>query len=267
MDWNDLWRHDFELSAINALRQRWKAGDVYTFRKNARPNYGLMYFIDCEAEYETRAGERIAGHSGDLFFVAKNAGYVIRFFKDPQPQHNCLLVNFQLRDEAGQDFAPGREVIPLSCLPAGEAEREMRRLLDFYYAPDPAPAQLKGALYQLLATVSRRFSGSQWRDAGALIPALEWLEKHYHEEMSVPQLAALCHMSESGFRKRFTEYAGVSPLRYRLERRMEQAKRLLSTDSATVGEAATAVGFQDQNYFCRLFRKMNGMSPGAYRKK
>lgn len=267
MEWNDLWRHDFELSRINAMRQRWKAGDVYTFRKSARPEHGLMYFMDCEAEYETRAGERIAARAGDLFFMAKNAGYVIRFLKDPGPGHNCLLVNFQLLDEKGLDFVPDREVTRLPCLSSSEAEREMRRLNDLYYAPTPVPAELKGALYQFLAAISKRMNGSQWRDAGPLAPALEWLEKHYHEEITVPQLAALCHMSESGFRKRFTAYAGVPPLRYCLERRMEQAKRLLRTDSATVSEAAAAVGFEDLNYFSRLFRKMNGMRPSEYQNK
>lgn len=266
VDWDTLWRHDFELSGINTMRQRWKAGDVYTFRKTARPEHGLMYFLDCEAQYETGAGERIAGHSGDLFYMAKQAGYVIRFLKDPGPGFNCLLVNFQLRDETGADFSPAREVMKIEGMPAGEAEREMRRLNDFYYAPVPTPAQLKGALYQLLAAVSKRVGGGQWRDAGRLAPALEWLEKHYPEDIRMPALAALCEMSESGFRRRFTDYAGVSPLRYLLERRMDQARRLLKLPTVSVGEAAAAVGFDDQNYFSRLFRQMNGMTPGAFQK-
>ena len=264
MQWDTLWRHDFELFGIYTMRQRWKAGDVYTFRKSARPEHGLMYFIDCEAEYETGSGERIAAHSGDLFFLAKRAGYVIRFLTDPDPGYNCLLVNFQLRDENGRDFSPDWEVMRLSGLSSEEAGQEMRRLNDLYYAPVHAPAELKGVLYLLLATLSKRMSGSQWRGAGALAPALEWLEKHYHEECSVGRLAAMCHMSESGFRKRFTAYTGVSPLRYRMERRMEQAKRLLA-QSVSVGEAAATVGFSDANYFARLFRRMNGIAPGQYR--
>ena len=46
----------------------------------------------------------------------------------------------------------------------------------------------------------------------------------------------------------------------------EQAKRLLRSESATVGDAAIAVGIEDVNYFSRLFRKKTGQSPSQYKR-
>ena len=58
---------------------------------------------------------------------------------------------------------------------------------------------------------------------------------------------------------------GVSPVEYLLSCRLQQAELLLKTTSLLVKEVASGTGFRDVNYFCRLFRKKYGVSPGAYR--
>ena len=59
---------------------------------------------------------------------------------------------------------------------------------------------------------------------------------------------------------------GVSPLEYVHRLRLEEAYRLLSDSSRNVSEVAMEVGFDDANYFSRLFRKKMGMSPSLVRK-
>lgn len=61
------------------------------------------------------------------------------------------------------------------------------------------------------------------------------------------------------------QYTGMSPLQYRHHLQVEQAKRLLVHTRLAVREVGSECGFQDVNYFVRLFRKSTGMTPGAYR--
>ena len=68
---------------------------------------------------------------------------------------------------------------------------------EIYYGMTYLPGEMKGILYQLLTSVSRQLSGRQGRSAGRLEPALQWLERHFYEETSIRELAALCCMSES----------------------------------------------------------------------
>lgn len=56
-------------------------------------------------------------------------------------------------------------------------------------------------------------------------------------------------------------------LQYIEEKRITQAKNLLRFTDLTVDEISTAIGLNDANYLARRFRKVEGMSPGEYRKK
>lgn len=258
-----LWREDFTLHHLNALRQGWRNGDEFTyFRRSARPEHGLMYLSGCDAVYETRQGEQLFMKRGALVYLGKRAGYVVRF-ENVVSQPSSLLVNFQLADARGVDMDLGVEAMALP-INGAEAESAMRRLVDLYYDPDYAPAEMKGRLYELLCQCSRRLSGRQ-ETPPELLPALEWLNRHSHA--SIRELAAHCGLSESAFRRRFHDYAGVSPSDYRIARQIEQATRLLESSSASVSEIARALDFEDVNYFCRLFKKRMGMTPLDYKKQ
>ena len=267
MDIKDLWRCDFHISIDYAVRQHYKQGDVYSCRQNPRPQHALLYFLSCEAVYETRDGQILRVQPGDLLYLAKHSEYTVRFEQGDPRKHSSLLINFQLFDDAQEEISFGTDVLPLPFVPSETAEKALIRLTDQYYAPAYSPAAMKGVLYQFLSDISRRADGQMdSAQPSRLYPAIRWLERHYHEEISVPQLAEMCRMSESGFRRRFTEELGMSPVRYRLERRIEQAKRLLQHEALSISEVAQGVGFSDLNYFCRIFRKITGLSPGEYMK-
>ena len=71
--------------------------------------------------------------------------------------------------------------------------------------------------------------------------------------------AHLCRLFRSTF--------GVSPLRYVNALRIERAKELLARGGCSVKEASSQAGFSDAGYFCRLFRKIVGLTPGAFAEK
>lgn len=60
-------------------------------------------------------------------------------------------------------------------------------------------------------------------------------------------------------------HTGMSPLQYHHSVRLEEAKRLLLGSGMPVQEVAEHVGFADVNYFIRMFRRIAGVTPGAYR--
>lgn len=82
---------------------------------------------------------------------------------------------------------------------------------------------------------------------------------------SVGELAQRCHLSESRFSHLFSEKVGISPKAYILAARVDVSKELLSATDHSVGRIAEAVGFNDQNYFSRVFKRYANMSPSEYR--
>ena len=72
-------------------------------------------------------------------------------------------------------------------------------------------------------------------------------------------------MSCTAFRSAFRQHTGVSPSEYIIGQRISAACRLLSQTDKSVSAIAADVGYADQYYFSRLFRKKMGMPPLKYR--
>ena len=109
----------------------------------------------------------------------------------------------------------------------------------------------------LLRIISEIVSDTHKIPPTELSPAFEMLRGRYKENLSVKEYADKCHMSESYFRKKFTEFTGRSPIQYRNELRFAEARRLYS-QGATVNEIANELGFFDAGYFSKMYKKFNG---------
>lgn len=130
----------------------------------------------------------------------------------------------------------------------------------------------KSAVYQALAQCLNDLPADRiercWMRIAALrpvMPALQSLQQNIGAPTTNAQLAALCHMSEDYFIRRFRETAGVSPAQYILKRRIAlAAQRLLFTDES-IDEIAQNTGFTDRFYFSRVFARETGVPPAKYR--
>jgi len=85
-------------------------------------------------------------------------------------------------------------------------------------------------------------------------------------DLCVPTLATVAGMSPYYFSRVFKQSTGITPHRYVLQRRMEQAKRLLEKKRLSVLHVAHQVGFTDHSQFTRVFHKIVGTTPSVYRK-
>ena len=110
-----------------------------------------------------------------------------------------------------------------------------------------------------------------------LSPAVEYIHENYAEKkLYGAELAALCGISETYFRRLFAGTYGVTPVEYANALRIGRAKDLLSErgdaktknrEAYTIGEIAELCGFSDVYYFSRLFKKLTGYSPDGWRKR
>lgn len=95
--------------------------------------------------------------------------------------------------------------------------------------------------------------------------AIRYVEQNLHNKICQSEVAEACDVSSSQFSRIFKQCHGTTFQEYVLRRRMAQAIRLLQNPSATVTDVCYTVGFNDQSYFTRLFRRYVGVSPSAYR--
>ncbi len=118
--------------------------------------------------------------------------------------------------------------------------------------------QIKSLLYGLLYKIlnSRNHKSS---DYSLIKPAIDFLTHHYKENINVGYYAKLCNLSESYFRKKFTDIMRKSPIDYRNELRFNEAKRLYQMNMS-LQEIAEVIGFYDSSHLTKLYKKYRGVS-------
>jgi AraC-like DNA-binding protein len=104
-------------------------------------------------------------------------------------------------------------------------------------------------------------------ESGEIIrPALEYIAQNFSEPITVKQLAAQVHLSESYFMHQFRKYVGFSATAYISQFRINRACKLLMDTGKNVAEIAFECGFRNLSNFNRQFYKIVGCSPTEYRK-
>ena len=95
----------------------------------------------------------------------------------------------------------------------------------------------------------------------------EYLDEHYTEKIVLDELSEKYYINKYYLTKIFKETYGSTISNYLIAMRITKAKQLLRFTDMTVDEVGSAVGMGDANYFSRMFRKVEGISPREYRKQ
>lgn len=97
--------------------------------------------------------------------------------------------------------------------------------------------------------------------------AIEYINQHLSEEISLDKIAQHLDMSQYYFCHLFKQSMGISPYQYVLRQRIEKAKQLLKKQKLTITHVALECGFANQTHFTKHFRKLMGITPKAYREQ
>lgn len=128
-----------------------------------------------------------------------------------------------------------------------------------------APPCLREICYRLLRSdAAGILRASVTREDTNLVAAMRFIEDNAERSLTVAEIAAEAAMSPSHFAHRFRAWFGISPMRYRKQVRLEQARLLLLDTTATVSIAADRAGYASDAHFSRDFKELFGLSPRAY---
>jgi len=90
---------------------------------------------------------------------------------------------------------------------------------------------------------------------------LSWLKLHFTENFPIDELASQAHMSPSTFRQHFRAVAGMSPLQYLKQLRLQDARHLMLNEDIDAGSAAVRVGYESASQFSREYTRLFGAPP------
>lgn len=100
----------------------------------------------------------------------------------------------------------------------------------------------------------------------ALQHVLSHIEDHLDQRLTVGDLAAVAGLSRAHFSRIFTASEGLPPAEFVLQKRLRRAAKLLTkTAEMPIKEVSALCGFDDPNYFSKVFRRLYGTSPSDFR--
>ncbi|WP_339157681.1 response regulator [Paenibacillus sp. FSL W8-0186] len=94
----------------------------------------------------------------------------------------------------------------------------------------------------------------------------DYIEQHFHENFSLNELSERFHFSPQHIARRFKEKYNMTVITYQTGLRMQKAKSLLEHTDLPVVKISEMIGYQDESYFSKVFRRQHGLSPLKYRK-
>ena len=94
-----------------------------------------------------------------------------------------------------------------------------------------------------------------------------YIERHLDTTFRIKDVAALVRVSSSHFSRAFRVSFNDTPRAYLMRRRIELAQKLMLTTDASLGQIAAECGLADQPHLNKLFRRLVGESPGAWRRE
>jgi len=95
----------------------------------------------------------------------------------------------------------------------------------------------------------------------------DYLDTHYTEKITLDALAERFYINKFYLTRVFKEQFGQSVTNYLVQLRITQSKRLLRFTDRSIEAVAQECGLNDANYFSRLFKKVEGTTPGEYRRQ
>ncbi|PQP91125.1 helix-turn-helix transcriptional regulator, partial [Paenibacillus sp. AR247] len=87
------------------------------------------------------------------------------------------------------------------------------------------------------------------------------LKREYMEPLRIDELAAAAHMAPSSLHRHFKEVTAMSPLQYQKQLRLQEARRLLLSESADAADVAFRVGYESPSQFSREYARLFGLPP------
>jgi len=133
--------------------------------------------------------------------------------------------------------------------------------------------EVYGALYQLLTQLySKKYLTPSDKSAHSsqtqiVITLINWIENNLSEPINLTKLSEISGLSPKYLCRIFKEYTSKTLIQYINELRIENACYELAVNNKNITEASYQSGFDDLSYFCKLFKRLKGITPKEYKRQ
>lgn len=239
---------------------------------NGRPKGGVIHYSNRVKEHELIlkwSGASISTLGSQSYDLAEGA--VLYLPKGFRGEYQVETLRQGESIDIVMDLnAPLADVPTLLPPPHRPALRALFAACHEAWSEGSSPLAALGQAYAVLAelqgeAMARNLPPSTQQAWDAV---LSYLSQHWMDaKLDLSQVAAAAQLSYSYMKRLCIQQWGMPPSRYVTLRRMELARDLLSATEEPISRISQSVGYSSVYYFCRVFRRENGMTPTEYRRQ
>jgi AraC-type DNA-binding domain-containing proteins len=270
---NDIYKQSYkspitdnaEMAIYNCGLQRCEPG--YSWGPGVRDHYLIHFIVSGKGTFQVD-GKKYHLSEGQAFLIKPSQ--LVQYTADEHEPWEYYWVGFNGTNASRiVSRLPFSEVVPYYKLKNPHRIREtlynifLSRGHEVYH-----DSLMIGNLYIFL--------GELMREAKSLIPnknstgstyvikAIKFIQFNYSHDVRIDDIARSVGISRSHLYRVFINTAGCSPIDYLTEYRINEACYLLKSSNLSIAEVAASVGFFDQFYFSRVFRRAKGVPPSRF---
>jgi AraC-like DNA-binding protein len=253
---------EITFSEVRSMLLSWNQKSSYSYTSRVRPSHALMLILCDKIRIEYQNGAVVFFNKGDIIYIPKGIRYTVKFLGEGD-KLEAFLINFLI----GREYAELHEVVRLVENAGVIFHEHFKKTTSLYVRTNNRRYALMAEFYSLLSDLGTNAikSAEAPIQRSGITPAIEYINSHVGKPISIPDLAKLCLLSESAFRKRFLESIGKTPKKYISDLKVKKAAELITSTDIPISSVASELGFYDCAYFHKLFKKRYGRSPGDFR--
>lgn len=254
---------------VNSCGKQWlNDRDYNTLRENGRIDFSIYYIKKGIGYYEYNGKTKTVPEGSLLLYFPKIRHHY--FFKKEDSAEMCWS---HFSGQYCNDLSPlkSNDPVVIEISDRKQFESAFEKMIKASYNKQTNNEKLcDGYMCVLLALISDSAKPRHEKLSAQTNASLEKVLSDMHVYFNLPidlkKYAQMCHLSEDSFIRMFKKNMGCPPYRYQLGIRIERAVEMLENSGLNVSECAEAVGFPDNAYFCRIFKKHTGHPPSYYKK-
>ena len=231
-----------------------------TLSVSGRHSDAFVYIMSGSCTYRFDDGISFTASAGNVLYLPYRSVYTMYIHT---PEYKFIFCDFEFSEQQPKAGALYTYEIPESI------NSQFSKLLNLYRSASKYTyTECMSVLYSLYSVIKqsadRLTIGKNKKDF--IIQAKHYIDENFSDtELTVSALAEKSGVSEVYFRKLFNARYGISPAKHLISVRLQKAKEFMKYPFLTLENCALQSGFSSLQYFCRLFKKETGISPGKYR--
>ncbi|MBR5507349.1 MAG: helix-turn-helix transcriptional regulator [Clostridia bacterium] len=240
---------------------------VFDVSSSPRPHFCMGLLLEGSADItDSENGNHIHLEKGDIIFVPINSTYVSKWVASPRAIY--ISLHFILEMPSPFSRQHSFRIQKISCGEGFEKIKENYEFILNNYDNDYlSKLSSMSKFYEILSEIYPELDTKKEIVLNdRIVPAINYIERNYSEDITVDFLAGLCNMSTSRFFPNFKKYMGETPVEYINDVRVGKAIVLMYDNNLSIEQISEMAGFKSSIYFRKIFKKKTGKTPTQYKK-